>query len=282
MKRFVAILLCAILAAPAAAQVLSKRAFTRQFVEVLRAEAPGMAITIKGEMELAVEDPSGKELTVYLDNAYAQYSADPKARKEVMQSYVRGLLESAKDEAPIDRARIVPVIKDRGWLAEIRKSLKVRGGKQPAGNVFEDLNEDLLIVYAEDTPRNIRYLISDNLAELRLRKGELRALAVGNLRKLLPKMELNKGPLVSMITAGGDYDASLLLFDDLWSGGKLGVDGEIVVAIPSRDVLLFTGSRQPAGIAKLRELASRLSQKASYRLTDRLFVYRNGRFQRFE
>lgn len=283
MKRFAAVLLCALLAAPAAAQVISKRAFTREFAEVLRAEAPGMAVTIKQEMELAVKDPSGKELTAYLDNAYAQYTADPKARKEVIRRYVRSLLESAKGEsAPVDRARIVPVVKDRSWLAEIHEAAKARSGKVPAENVFEDLNEDLVIVYAEDTPHNIRYLITDNLAELGLRKSELRALAVRNLRTLLPDVELRRGPLVSMITAGGDYEASLLLFEELWSGGKLGVDGEVVVAIPSRDLLLFTGSRNRAGIAKLREFASTAAKEASYSLTDRLFVYRDGKFKRFD
>jgi uncharacterized protein YtpQ (UPF0354 family) len=187
------------------------------------------------------------------------------------------------DKQPqVDRARIVPVVKDRAWLAEIRQTAKARGAKDPDHEVFDDLNEDLVIVYAEDTPRNIRYLTPDDLSELGIKKAQLRALAVGNLRNLLPKIELSKGPLVTMITAGGDYEASLLLLDNLWTSDQLAVEGEIIVAIPARDVLLFTGSKQPGGVAKLRQLASDISQKASYRLTDRLFVYRSGKFQPYE
>jgi uncharacterized protein YtpQ (UPF0354 family) len=282
-RRLVAVLLALLLAAPAAAQLLiSKEAFTRQFARALRAEAPGMKVTVKGELELEVKDASGKEMSAYLDNAYALYSSDPKARKEVIQRYVRSLLESAGDpDMPVDRARIVPVVKDRAWLAEVRRAAQARGGK-PAEHVFEALNEDLVVVYAQDTPHNIRYLSADDVSQLGLRKGELRALAVANLRRLLPGVELRRGALLSMIRAGGDYEASLLLFDDIWSGGKLEVDGEVVVAIPARDLLLFTGSRSRDGIAKLRQVAAQASREASYSLTDRLFVYRNGRFERYE
>jgi len=70
------------------------------------------------------------------------------------------------------------------------------------------------------------------------------------------------------------------LFDELWSGGQIKVDGDDVVAVPSRDVLLVTGSRNLAGIAKLRELAAQIVRQSPYRLTDELFVYREGSFQR--
>ena len=45
-----------------------------------------------------------------------------------------------------------------------------------------------------------------------------------------------------MLKAGGDYEASLLLFDDIWRDGQVKVDGDIVVAVPAKDVLLVTGS----------------------------------------
>ena len=147
--------------------------------------------------------------------------------------------------------------------------------------MFEDFNEDLVVVYAEDSPSSIRYLRPGDLTAVGVKSDQLRALAVSNLRKLLPKTEIRPGPLVSMILAGGDYEASLLLFDDLWTGGKIAVDADVVVAIPARDILLFTGSKNRAGIARLCELASKAAPELSYRLTDRRFVHRGGRFERF-
>lgn len=283
MHRLVIVLICALgLVTPVAAQPISQRAFTQELAAALRAQAPGLTVTITRDLQLELKDATGKTSTAFLDNAYTEYSANPKARAEVIQKYVQSFLESRKDGAPVNRARIVPVIKDRPWLAAVRESLKARGAKEPLESVFEDLNEDLIIVYAEDSPRNIRYLTPKDLTELGLRKDQLRSIAVANLRTLLPKAEVRPGPLVSMITAGGDYEASLLLFDDLWSDGQLAADGDVVVAVPARDLLLFTGSKNKAGIAKLRELASKFAREASYRLTDRLFVYRDGRFQRFK
>ena len=86
---------------------------------------------------------------------------------------------------------------------------------------------------------------------------------------------------VLLIEAGGSYEASLLLADGIWSSGQITVDGDIVVAVPSRDALLVTGSRNRRGIARLRAMAAELAA-GTYALTPTLFVYRDGKFVRFE
>ena len=69
-----------------------------------------------------------------------------------------------------------------------------------------------------------------------------------NLSRLLPKIEIRPGSDgVLLISAGGEFDASLLLADNLWSGGQVKVDGDIVVAVPAKDVLIATGSNNAPG-----------------------------------
>jgi uncharacterized protein YtpQ (UPF0354 family) len=229
---------------------------------------------------LTIKDSEGSERTIFLGNAYSQYLGHPKAIDEILKIYTSSFAETRAMTGEIDRSRIVPIIKDREWLGEIKQSPKLGGG-QPLENVNEDLNEDLVIVYAEDTPKNIRYFPPKALEELGISRDQLRGLAVANLRQLIPKPEIRSGALVSIITAGGNYEASLLLLDDLWATLPTS-DGDIVVAIPARDLLVFTGSHNQKGIAKLRELAAKYSRESAYRLTNALFVYRNGRFVRFE
>src|SRR5262249_50755495 len=127
------------------------------------------------------------------------------------------------------------------------------------------------------------YLVPKTLEQTGVARAELRALAIANLKRLLPRMEIRHGPLVSMIMAGGDYEPSLLLLDEVWSKGQGPgrVDGDVVVAIPASGVLLFTGSRNRAGVARLREVATKVVNERSHSLTDTLFVYRDGRFTRF-
>src|ERR1041385_1750342 len=112
-----------------------------------------------------------------------------------------------------------------------------------------------------------------------IERGRLRALAVENLGRILPRIEVHPGEIYSMITAGGNYEASLLLLDEIWDRRQFKVSGDIVVALPTRDVLLVTGSQNPAGIVKLREVAAQLTSQSPYHLTSDLFVRRGGGFK---
>ena len=63
-----------------------------------------------------------------------------------------------------------------------------------------------------------------------------------------------------MLSAGGDYVASLLLLEEVWQECKSSVDGDVIAAVPTRDVLLFTGSSSHEGIVALRKSVDRLEQ----------------------
>ncbi len=282
MKRFLASLIYTLgLSGCAHAAPLSADQFTQVFAKSFRSSQPGCTITIKGNLELTLTDAEGQETEFFLDNAYTQYLRDPKAVNEIIQNYIFSFAETRTKATAIDRTRIVPIIKDRKWLTEIQESVKQRGSKQVPENVYDEINDELVIVYAEDTQRSIHYFSPKDFEKLGIPRDQLRTLAVTNLKKLIPTPQVSAGALASIITAGGDYEASLLLFDDLWANLQ-NTEGEIVVAIPARDLLVFTGSHNPQGLARLREIAAKFARESAYHLTDRLFVYRHGRFVRFE
>jgi uncharacterized protein YtpQ (UPF0354 family) len=272
------LLILAFLSASCASQTLSPSQFTTKFLETLVSASPSTKASISAALEVQVESDRGENQTVFLDNAYKSYLQDPKSLDDILQRHLSSVLESLANKSQIDRTRIVPVVKDRNWLKDISRTLQDRGSKQPLENVFEDYNDELVIFYVQDSPKNIRYLTSADVKALGLSQPDLRPLAVENLKRLLPPIEIHKGPQVSMITAGGDYEASLLTFSDLWKSSQIEVSGDIVVAIPARDLLLVTGSKTPGGIPRLRTLASKAYGESAYRLTDALFVFRNGRF----
>ncbi len=266
----------------AALAALSKEAFTQEFATVLRAAVPGHKVDIVEPLHLRITHPDGTDSTAYLDNAFKEYQSDPDARQELIERRVAAWVESIdSDGVPLDPKNIVPIIKDRGWVEEARTMSKARGFDPDESQVTEDYNDELVIVYAEDTPRNVRYFTSKDLAKAGVERSKLRALAIANLRRVLPKIEAHQGEVYSMYTADGNYEASLLLFDDLWDG-DIRVDGDIVVAIPTRDVLLITGSKNAEGIARLREVADELTAEGTYTISPALFVYRTGKFRRFD
>jgi uncharacterized protein YtpQ (UPF0354 family) len=156
-----------------------------------------------------------------------------------------------------------------------------RGAKKLPDNVFDDYNAELVIVYAEDSPKNIRYITNEDLKKLTIDRKGLRLLSVQNLKAILPKIELVGGDGLFMMTAGGDYEASLLLFDNIWKSDQIKVHGDIVVAIPSRDLLLITGSQEKDGLSKAKQIVDKAYEEGAYKLTKSLFVFKNGKFEKF-
>ena len=263
---------------------LTPAQFTEEFANQLRISMPALQVEIIKSLQLKLTMAGGKESTSFLDNAYDAYQADPKLKKDIIHTWVQSCMETAIDSQSseiLDRTCIVPVIKDRPWLEEIKKSLEDRGAKKVPENVYEDLNADLIILYAEDSPKNIRYFGPDDLKKAHIDRKELRGLACQNLERLLPKIERQGTNGLYMLTAGGDYEPSLLLFDSIWTGLQKEVNGDVVVAIPTRDLLVVTGSNDRPGIEKLKQIVQQATARGPYQLTTKLFVYHSGQFVEF-
>ena len=254
--------------------------FTAEVARALGSKMPDAKITVLGALELSVKRAEGRETTLQLRNRYNEYKTDPGSLGKIVADYYELIEKPAV--ATVDRARIVPVIKDRAWLADNERGLAARGvksGGMPARLLSETFTDELVILYAIDEANRMRYLMANET--IGVERDKLRRLAIENLNRILPKIELHQGGDIAMMTAGGDYEASLLLFDDIWRGGKIKMNGDIVVAVPAKDVLLITGSKSRKGIAGVRELAAKYKAESRYEITDTLFVYRDGRFTKF-
>jgi uncharacterized protein YtpQ (UPF0354 family) len=145
--------------------------------------------------------------------------------------------------------------------------------------LFEDFVGELVVVYAEDTDKATRYPGASEIQGFE--PGRLRALAVENLMRLMPRIEMRHlAEGAYMITSHADYGASLILADDIWSGDQIKVTGDIVVAVPAKDVVLATGSRDRKNLTAIRQLTHDLA-RGNGGLSEALFVYRKGRFVKF-
>jgi hypothetical protein len=182
---------------------------------------PSATVTITGDLELGITDTPGRNLSINLANPYRDYTRDPQRLGAILQVYVKALSSPVAVSAALDRTRIVPVIKDKQWLADMQNGLRAQGVQNVPDYAVERFNDELIIAYAQDDPARMRYLTTAELAGED--RGALRTLAVGNLARLLPKIEMHQGPQLSAISAGDDYEASLLLIDELWSGGQIEV-----------------------------------------------------------
>ena len=294
--------------------LLSPEAFTGLFSACLRLACPALVVQVTGDLELETGDGGENPRKAFLDNAYSVYLQNPTSRDEVIDGFIASHLDLIANgiSDTIDLHRIVPVVKDKAWVENLAESLASHSRKSKGTEsedededdgdgdgdgdgvdsprplpvpvpVHESLNSELDVVYAEDSPHNIRYLNTTNLEMLGIDQERLRLQAIENLTALLQgEVEVHGGDGVYLVSAGGNYEASFLLFDEFWESQVLEVAGDYVVAIPTRDLLLVTGSENRDGIARVREAAGNASSNGAYTLTPVLFVRRDRTFEVFE
>ena len=101
---------------------------------------------------------------------------------------------------------------------------------------------------------------------------------------LLPKIEMRQGADgILLIEAGGDYEASLLLADDIWSSGQIQRSTATRRRGPARGCVVWsTGSRTTAPASKnCGAIAAELAAGPLWAKAATLFVYRDGKFKVF-
>lgn len=261
------------------ARMLEPESFAREIIAALRRAMPDHRIEVLDPLTLRITSAGGHQATVYLHNAYQNYRRAPADKDRIIRQHVATHAELQQEATELDPQSIVPSIKTRAWVESIRGGISA--GDDPA-LVAEPLNDALSVVYAEDTPNSLRYFPQSELRDAGLEHAQLRHLALANLRRKLPEIDSQRGPLLTMLIAGGNFESSLLLLDELWEKQARQVSGEVVIAVPSRDVLIHADSARPEAIERLRELAQQALQDNSYPITDRLFVYRNGGFEGYD
>jgi len=255
------VLIC--LFSTAAIADLKPAEFRDKFIRALDVEANQFDIEIIGALEFKVTTADGNEFTSYLDNAYALYLQDPDEIESVLEQYVSGLMESAlESEEALSIERVIPIIKDTAWGQEMIALMKEQGAEKLPEYYQETLADGLAIYYAEDRPSSISYL----------------TLQVANLKSMLPEIEIYGGAGLFMIVAGGNFEASLLLVDDIWQAENFAIDGDIVIAIPARDMLLVSGTENKDQLKKLIEMTEESYAESSYYLTKQLYVRKHGKW----
>ena len=109
-----------VLAAPAArADTLTPRAFTERVARAALAAMPSAKVAINGELQFVVRYGNGASATSDLGKAYKTYEREPDHLDDIVQAQVTALMEAGGDAnglPKLDRSRIVPIIKDRGWV----------------------------------------------------------------------------------------------------------------------------------------------------------------------
>jgi uncharacterized protein YtpQ (UPF0354 family) len=257
------------------------REFTKQYFDSLTNKFPAAKFTIVDDstIESKFQD---NDIRISVDNAYKEYQAVPDSLQKVLTKYLTVTSELYRPKENISIDRIVPIIKPVSYLDDIKNVAGKMGATKDIEGIYEKYNDQLLIVYAEDTKNSIRYLTHDDIKSLSVSEDSIKQIAVRNLDRLLTSIQRKGSDGVYMLTAGGDYEASIILLNDVLTKESLPVDGDFVIAIPNRDMLLITGSNDKAGILKIREVAKKSFETGNYQVSEYLYKWNGKIFEKYE
>lgn len=181
---------------------------------------------------------------------------------------------------PKDPSLIVPRIKHTNFLVYARDNTKNEDDLPPT----EPLVADLIITYAFDLPEMFTMARMRDIRELGLSSEQLRAIAVTNLKQQLRNIGRQGDPPVMRMVTGNGLEACVLLLDDFWQSLSGKIPPEIIVGVPTRDVLFVSSTRAgKEGIRQLREAVRQArTGDNTHWLTEHLLVRRADKWEVFD
>jgi uncharacterized protein YtpQ (UPF0354 family) len=201
--------------------------------------------------------------------------SEPQARGEERSGAVPTTPVTQPDP---NAALIVPVLK-----ARIPVDLQLEFPLPPDdAPIREPLAGDVYVSYILDFTERYEYLTPRRRADLGLSAESLRDRATANLRGRQAELTLDWATDVKAvtITVGGGLESGLALDDDLMEKLTQDVDGDLVIAVPARDVLVASGTGHEDGLAELRRTVERVWAAGGERLVTRdLLVRHQGDWQ---
>lgn len=135
---------------------------------------------------------------------------------------------------------------------------------------------DMVKLYVFDSPNLLAYVTTQDMQRLGLDANMIDALALQNFQTRFSKVNID-GDSIYIISLGGNYGSSFMLARSTWEAldEKL---GQVIVAIPARDVLVFTDRANEGAEAALRRLTDKLYGEFDHPLTRTIFLWdrKNG------
>lgn len=253
--------------------MLTEIQFSEKFAKRLVEKVNGLKIYSMNGLEIQTEYENSNEFKHFLDNCYSEYLREPEEIEEIFLKYLNSAESIYKPSENINISDILPVIKDERFL----KNIEEINPNFELDYIFEKYNNELYIFYVEDTETNINYLTKDDFEKLNIEKEELQKIAIENLSNSV-EIEKHGEDGYYMLIVDGNYESSLILLD-IWSKKNFEVNGEIIIGIPSRDLLIVTGKNDTLNIEKLKQTINEINENGDHLVSKKMFEYKNGKFE---
>lgn len=257
---------------------ISEDRFTQLFHEYAHGNRPDVKVRIIAPLRLKIKYPDAPECTINLHNAWAECRDNPSRRIDCCSCLLK-VIEESHARARDSLVDVVPLIRN---MEKFDPSIsKVPIAQQIAS---EPLVADISIVYATDMNHSVKYLTPTFLKQHHIDYPHLRATAIANLMHRQHAADIICGTKVKMqmLHTDGTYESSWLLVDKFWNDQSKLIKGDIVAAVPARDVLIFTSSVDIEALRAMRKTTDKLFAQGVYQISKRFLVWRQNKWEPFE
>jgi hypothetical protein len=256
----------------------SKPAFRDRVLAVLREELPEATIEATGELDIRITGvPDKEQVNVWLGRAYDEFCQEPRQAEEIIQRSVRSALALAIDQ-PLTLDRIVPTIKPYDWVASQRSLLAAQGLTGSFDPWVEPYNAELCIAYAE-WREGISHRSQSDFDALGVPRELMRERALANLRRVISEIKVVGSDGCYIIGAGGTFDASLILLDEVICDPRLHITGKPLVAVSDRDSFWVVDDAIPAAVFDMAARVARCHRSEPYPISPALYYRSEGRWE---
>ena len=185
---------------------------------------------------------------------------------------VRPLFPGEKKDVVINRENIEPIPGG---------SMQVRGETigEDQVPVMDRFVGDLSIRYGVDDPKFMITLSPIILRKEGWERSDLLRDSVQNLKRLYQSTLQVRRPRAGfgMLSGGGELESSWLLVKEFWEQEAKRTKGDIVAAVPARDILVFVDTAEPGRVEELRSLVGKTYEQAGRSAVSKLlYVWKAG------
>jgi uncharacterized protein YtpQ (UPF0354 family) len=255
-----------------------------EFAEKLAAiarEELGVHAQASGAMELEIRSDKGVSMRANLENLFrnlARLDVAGRAREigHWLQLHRDQFARMSGETPPPTLEALRPMVRDQQFVDAVRKRI---GEKAP--KIWRPLAGDLWIVYVWDQPNGMQFLTNDDPGQHGLSAQTLHERAMANYLKARPGVEVDTTEGVYIARTHDNYDASLLLDDAFWRqmGGK--IRGDLLACVPTRDVVLISGTGEDGGLARLRLAARKIMEVGDHLVSATVLRRAGGKWEVF-
>jgi uncharacterized protein YtpQ (UPF0354 family) len=211
---------------------------------------------------------SAQGITITLPNVVAKYENRGEQALDELEDHIRESLRVMNEthELTGKEQHIYPVIRATSFPTETKSGKKI---------AYSDHTAETRIYYALDLGKSYQLIDEEMLQQEGWDLSRLKEISTFNVRSLpvdLKKDQVADNDFYFMASQDG-YDASRILNESLLEEMKANSKGDLAVAVPHQDVLIFADVQNPMGYDILAQMTMKFFAEGRIPITSLAFMY---------